>query len=211
MSEAFRFPSRIYGIADDGGRTAAEVVDLSEGLLAGGARLLQLRAKQLATNELVELARGLRTRCARAGATFLVNDRIDVARLVDADGVHLGQDDLTPHDARAQLGPNKIVGLSTHNLVQARAAMADTVVSYIGFGPVFPTSTKEKPDPVVVLDGLRAVRVAVGKPIVAIGGIGLDDVAAVLAAGADAVAMIGAVAGTGDPAATIEGLVRRFD
>lgn len=173
-------------------------------LIAGGATLIQLREKHLSPREFrreaevaLRLARG-------AGVRVLVNDRADIALAVGADGVHLGQDDMPPRAARSLLGPEAVIGFSTHNPEQAREAALGGAADYIAIGPVFATSTKANPDPVVGLDGVRRVRELVGDfPLVAIGGITPETARAVLEAGADSVAVIGAlVAGAGgDPPA----------
>ncbi|MGH7786294.1 MAG: thiamine phosphate synthase, partial [Candidatus Binatia bacterium] len=165
----FRFPSPVYPIADavDGRDTLA----LAEALLAGGARLLQLRAKTLATGAFVELARAVKAAADRAGALLIINDRTDIARLIDAGGVHLGQDDLPPADARALLGQDKVIGVSTHTLDQVDAALAAGAIDYLAFGPIFATRSKRDPDPVQGLDALRATRARCPLPLVAIGGI----------------------------------------
>jgi thiamine-phosphate pyrophosphorylase len=141
------------------------------------------------------------------GGTFIVNDRCDVAAAVGADGVHLGQDDVPLADARAILGPGKLIGISTHNLVQASEAQAGGA-DYIGFGPIFPTATKENPDPVVGVEGLREVRARMRIPIVAIGGINAQNAGDVRAAGADGVAVVSAVLAAPDPQAAIAELLR---
>jgi thiamine-phosphate pyrophosphorylase len=134
------------------------------------------------------------------GAKVVVNDRVDVALAAGADGVHVGQDDVPPEAARALSGGGKIVGFSTHSAAQASAA-ARLPVDYIAIGPVFDTSSKEKPDPLVGLEGVRRVRAAVGTlPLVAIGGITAETAPPVLEAGADSVAVIGALLNTSDPA-----------
>lgn len=202
----FRFPAPIYPIADDRDGSGRDPIALVDAMVRAGAPLLQLRVKNRSVREFVALARAARERTASAGVLLIINDRADVAALVGADGVHLGQDDLPPADARRLLGPRKIVGFSTHSLEQARAAAAERVADYIGFGPVFPTRSKANPDPVVGLDGLAAARRAVALPIVAIGGIRERQVSAVLAAGADAAAMIGDLVGDAD----VEGKLRRM-
>lgn len=203
---AFRFPASTYPIVDDDARWPHPPLAQLDAMLQAGVPMVQLRVKRLPVREFVELARAARARTTAAGVRLIINDRTDVALLVEADGVHLGQDDLPPEAARALLGPDKIVGFSTHNLEQARRAAASGVADYIGFGPVFATNTKENPDPVVGLAGLAAVRRSVALPIVAIGGIGRGEFAAVRAAGADAVAMIGAIVGTADIAGTLREL-----
>jgi len=207
MSRAFRFASPIYPIIDELDGRGRGYIELAEALLAGGVRFLQVRVKRRSTREFVEIARAVKTRTDRAGAQLIINDRVDVARLVDASGVHLGQEDLPVAAARAQLGHSKIIGFSTHNLAQARAAASSGMVDYIGVGPLFPTQSKANPDPVVGISGLRAARREVALPIVAIGGVREPDVGAVLAAGADAVAMIGEIVNAVDVPAKIRSLL----
>lgn len=158
--------------------------------LGAGVRLVQLRAKSLAGGPMLALAHIVAARTREAGAIFVVNDRADVARLVGADGVHLGQDDLSPADARTIVPVPAIVGLSTHGEAQVRAAL-ETPVSYLAIGPVFSTASKANPEPVVGLEGVRlASDLARGLPVVAIGGITLARAADVLRAGAASVAVI---------------------
>lgn len=159
-------------------------------LCAGGATLVQLREKHLSPREFYrEAEEALRVAHSR-GARVIINDRVDIALALAADGVHLGQDDLPPAGARELLGERAIIGYSTHTLEQARAA-AHLPVDYLAIGPVFETKSKENPDPVVGLDGLGRVRQEIGEiPLVAIGGIGRENVREVLAAGADSVAVI---------------------
>ncbi|MBI5481333.1 MAG: thiamine phosphate synthase [Deltaproteobacteria bacterium] len=168
-----------------------EARELCGRLLRGGARALQLRHKHAPAGVLLECARAVAPLCRAAGVPFIVNDRLDVALLAGADAVHLGQEDL-PLAAARRLAPGLRVGVSTHNLEQARAAAA-AGADYLGFGPVFATATKEHPDPVVGLEGLRAACAAVGVPVVAIGGLTAGTAGAAIAAGAAAVAVIGAV------------------
>ena len=191
-SALFSFPHRLYPIVDTLGDPRLAHVDLAQAMLAG-ARLLQLRVKDQPTGCYVEVARAVKAAADRAGALLIINDRCDVAQLVDAAGVHLGQDDLPVAAARAILGPNKIIGLSTHNPAQVEAAVRAGVATYIGFGPIFPTASKARPDPVQGLEGLRQLRRREALPLVAIGGITEQRMADVLAAGADAVAMIGEI------------------
>ena len=203
---AFAFSDPLYLIADAaGGRDA---VALAEAILAGGAALLQLRAKDAATAELVALARAIKARTDAAGARLIINDRADVARLVGAAGVHLGQDDLPPAAARAILGPAAVIGFSTHSQEQVAAALRDGAIDYLAFGPIYATTSKRGADPAQGLVALSAVRARCALPLVAIGGIDASTVADVLAAGADAVAVIGAVAGAADPAAALRALRR---
>jgi thiamine-phosphate pyrophosphorylase len=180
---------RLYAIVDPaqvGSRTLAEVCD---GLLLAGVKLIQYRNKKATARELFEDCVRLLGRARRAGATFVVNDRADVAAAAGADGVHVGQDDLPVEMARDVVGAGRIVGFSTHNLDQV--ALADqTTADYIAFGPVFATQSKDQPDPVVGLEGLRRARQATRKPLVAIGGITLERAREVIDAGADSIAVI---------------------
>jgi thiamine-phosphate diphosphorylase len=184
-------PSRLYAIVDplDTGR---DPLDLARAMLAGGARLLQLRSKTTATGALLSTAVRLRELTAAAGATFIVNDRADVARACDADGVHLGQDDLPVDAARALLGPGAIVGFSTHSETQLAAAY-ELGADYLAFGPIFATTSKSTADPVLGCERVRAARALTTGPLIAIGGITAATAPAVLAAGADAVAVIAAL------------------
>lgn len=179
---------RIYAITDCriSGLSHAEQV---RRLAAGGIRWVQLREKKASPREFYQQALEAVAVARALGVTLIINDRADIALAVGADGVHLGQDDLPPEKARALLGPEKIVGFSTHSLEQAMAAQA-LPVDYIAFGPIFPTRTKENPDPVVGVEQLRRLRRAVQKPLVAIGGITLERAREVLAAGADSLAVI---------------------
>ena len=191
---------KLYPITDarlSGLSHAAQVARLCD----GGATLVQLREKHLSPREFYrEAAEALRVARAR-GARLVINDRADIALAVGADGVHLGQDDLRPDAARRLLGEAAVIGFSTHDLAQAARA-ARMPVTYIAFGPVFATSSKENPERIVGLEGLRRARDVIGDriPLVAIGGITRGNARSVLEAGADSVAVIGAlVSQTGDP------------
>ncbi len=191
----------LYAIVDplDTGR---DPVALAAILLAGGARLLQLRLKDATPRALLAAAAAIAPRARAAGALFVVNDRPDVARAVGADGVHLGQDDLPVAAARRVVGPEALIGVSTHDLDEARRAAADGA-DYLGVGPVYATGSKRDPLPARGLALVRAVRATVGLPLVAIGGITPALAPDVRAAGADAVAMIGALVRAPDPAAAV--------
>lgn len=165
--------------------------------LRGGAPMIQLRDKQRDLRYLYDEALAIRRLCREHGALFIVNDRLDLAVAVEADGVHLGQEDLPAVLARPLLSPGMLLGVSTHSIEEARAAQA-AGADYIGFGPVFPTGTKSGTRPVVGLDGIRKVKAAVQIPVVAIGGIALEQVSAVMEAGADGVAVISAIVGSGE-------------
>jgi thiamine-phosphate pyrophosphorylase len=163
--------------------------DCAHELAAAGVRLMQYRDKAASARELLKTSRELVSSLKAQGASLVVNDRPDVAALAGAAGVHVGQEDLEPEQARALLGKEMWVGVSTHSLEQFRQA-AVTTADYIAVGPIFATTSKANPDPVVGLELLRQVRALTGKPIVAIGGITLERAASVIAAGADSVAVI---------------------
>jgi len=179
-----------------GGRDLAQVL---EGVIAGGGRMVQLREKTWPSGRVWPVAERLQARCRQAGVTFIVNDRVDLAVAVGADGVHLGQDDLPPQAARALLRPGMILGLSTHSVEQARAAQA-AGADYVAVGSMFPTATK--PDfELVGPDLVRKLRGEIRAPLVGIGGITSANVGEVIRAGADGVAVISAVCAAPDPEA----------
>jgi len=191
-----RLPARpfLYPIIDRelaGGRPAGEI---AAELCAAGARLIQLREKGLTTRSLRELALEAvaAAHASAGGAMLLVNDRPDVALYAGADGVHLGDRDMPPEAARRVLGPEAIIGVSCHSAEDVRAADA-LPVDYIAVGPVYPTETKRPRFPVVGTELVSRARTLTRKPLVAIGGIDRDNAVAVVAAGADGVAVIGAV------------------
>ena len=178
-------------------RTGLSHAGQVERLAAGGATLIQLRDKLAAPREFYQSALEACRVARRLGVRIIINDRVDIAMAVDADGVHLGQDDLPPERARQILGQGRLVGFSTHNLEQALAA--DSMpIDYLAIGPVFQTSTKEKPDPIVGLDRLGQIKGGLTKPLVAIGGITLDRAGSVIAAGADSIAVISDLYMAGD-------------
>ena len=178
---------RLYVILDAALLTVPET-ECAQKLADAGVRLLQYRNKSVSPRELLDSSRRLSSQLAPQGLSFVVNDRADVASLIDATGVHVGQEDLSVEAARQVIGTEKWVGVSTHNLEQFERAAA-TSADYIAVGPVFFTSTKTNPDPVVGIDFIRRVRVLTNKPIVAIGGITLDRAAEVIRGGADSVAV----------------------
>jgi thiamine-phosphate pyrophosphorylase len=198
----------LYAIVDplDTGRGP---IELAAALLAGGARVLQLRLKSSSGREMLEVARAVHPLARRAGALLIVNDRADVARAAEADGVHLGQDDLPVAAARALLGPLAIVGVSTHGPDEARRAAA-AGADYLGVGPIFTTTSKAHALAPRGLELLRAVRSAVELPLVAIGGITAETAPDVRAAGADAVAMIAALVRAPDVAAAVRDALTRL-
>jgi thiamine-phosphate pyrophosphorylase len=199
-----RLPSRLYAIADGG--AGRDVVDLTARLLSGGARIVQLRWKDAPAAALFTAGQACRRLTRERGALLLINDRVDVAIACDADGVHLGQSDLPLPAARRLLGEPRWIGVSTHDLPQARAA-AGGGADYIGFGPLFATGTKTTGYSARGLDRLREVRHAVGVPIVGIGGIDARLASDTIRAGADAVAMISAIRDAPDPCSSVRELL----
>ena len=175
-------PSRI------GSGTLAESCEFALELVAGGATLIQLREKEASAKEILRLARELR-RLLPENVALILNDRPDVAIAAHVNGVHLGQDDIPPEAARRIVGPEGLIGVSTHNLEQLKAAH-ETSANYLAIGPVFTTTSKENPDPVIGIEGVRQARVLSRKPLVAIGGITLQNCQFVIDAGADSVAVI---------------------
>jgi thiamine-phosphate pyrophosphorylase len=202
MLRSFRLP-RVYPITDTqiSGLSHAEQVAL---FADGGATLVQLRDKHATAAEFYEQAKAALAVANPRGVQLIINDRVDVALALPGTGVHLGQDDLPPEAARRLLGDDAIIGCSTHSLTQIQEA-ATLPVDYLAFGPIFRTSTKENPDPVVGLGTLKLAREALGeKPLVGIGGISLANAPEVIAAGADSVALIRAL--LSDPASIPETL-----
>ncbi len=169
---------------------------------AAGARLFQYRNKTDSALTAYRQASHLRQVAADVQALFIVNDRCDLALAIEADGVHLGQDDLPLPLARSLMGPDKLIGISTHREADVQSAIAGGA-DYLGFGPIFSTASKRDHEPVVGLEGLRRIRTLTRLPIFAIGGITADNVAVVVAAGADGVAVISALAQASDVAAAV--------
>jgi len=187
----FSFPSTLYPITDvkASGLSHAEQVAR---LIEGGATLIQLREKRLSPREFFKDATEALDIARSHGVQIIINDRVDIALALGADGVHLGQNDLPPEAARNLLGNVAVIGYSVHSATQAQAAVG-MPIDYLGIGPVFPTLTKENPDPVVGVTELREIREIAKIPLVAIGGITPDNASKVLEAEVDAVAMISAL------------------
>ena len=180
---------RLYAIVDAERIGVASPLAMCRILLGTGVRLIQYRDKKASSRDLFEACRQLQVSVREAGGIFIVNDRVDIALAVGADGVHVGQWDLPVELARRVLGKRILIGTSTHSSEQVREA-DETSADYIAFGPIFPTQSKESPDPIVGLAGLREARKLTRKPLVAIGGIDRENASAVIAAGADSVAVI---------------------
>jgi thiamine-phosphate pyrophosphorylase len=169
---------------------------------------VQLREKDCATRQFVELARALKALLAPAGVPLIVNDRVDVALAAAAAGVHLGQSDMDCRDARRLLGPGALIGLSVETLAQSAAAPGEA--DYLGVSPVFSTPTKTDTAPAWGLDGLAALRRETSRPLVAIGGIHAENASQVIAAGADGIAVVSALCAAADPEAAARELRRRI-
>ena len=195
---------RLYVILDSTAAAGRDLETLLAQALDGGAEMIQLREKILPSGSVLALAERLRRRCTAAKVPFIMNDRVDLATAVGADGVHLGQDDLSPAAARAMLKSGAIMGLSTHSVAQAAAAQA-AGADYVAVGSMYPTATKagfQLVGPALA----REVRPLVKVPLVGIGGITVENAATVIEAGCDGVAVISAVCAAPDPAAA----ARRF-
>ena len=183
---------RVYPITDTNLSRLAHA-DQVERLIAGGATLIQLRDKHAAPRDFLQQAEAALKIARKHGVRLIINDRVDVALALKANGVHLGQTDIPAEAARDLLGESALIGVSTHNLAQAKLA-ARMPVDYVAFGPIFKTSTKENPDPIAGLEALRAVRAIIGDlPLVAIGGITLANAEEAWKAGADAISSIAAL------------------
>jgi thiamine-phosphate pyrophosphorylase len=189
----------LYAILDAApAQSTDSLVPLAQSLAEAGVQLLQLRAKHLSARQFQEIATAL-VAAAPKNARLIINDRPDIASITHAAGVHVGQEDLLVEAARKLCPTPQWVGISTHNLEQIRAAN-NTSADYIAVGPIYPTTTKQNPDPVVGLDLIRAAKKLTRKPIVAIGGITINSAPAVFQAGADSVAIISDLVNAPDPA-----------
>jgi len=184
--------SGLYIILDPSVCPARPLVDVLTTAAEAGASLFQYRNKTASMKDAYVEALALRQAAAKAGVLFIVNDRCDLALAVDADGVHLGQGDLPLDLAKKVMGPDKLIGISTHNPDQVREATAGKP-DYLGFGPIFKPGSKQGHDPVVGLEGLRAMRSLTSLPVFAIGGIQIDQAGEVMRAGANGVAVISAI------------------
>jgi thiamine-phosphate pyrophosphorylase len=196
---------RLYALVDPETSGGFALDDLARRIAGGGATLIQLRDKLGSTRRQVEVARLIKQAVAGSGVPLLINDRVDVALAAEADGVHVGQDDMAAADARRLLGPRAIIGLSIKSVAQAKAAPLD-VLSYAAIGGVFATTSKDNPDPPVGTEGFRAIAGAIrnrvpGFPIAAIAGIDRRNAGDVIAAGADGISVISALSKAADPAA----------
>ena len=201
-------PPQLYVIAD-AGVLAARSVGLDEfawGVRAAGVDLVQYRDKDGSPEDVLAAAEMLREAFTGTNCRLIMNDRADLCVLAAFDGVHVGQEDLPPDDVRRVVGPRRLIGLSTHNDAQLRAADM-SCADYLAIGPVFATGTKVDPDPVVGLEGVRRARALTRKPLVAIGGITRENARSVIEAGADSVAVISGLFGRDE---SVEKVARDF-
>jgi thiamine-phosphate pyrophosphorylase len=201
---------RLNAIVDPERAAGRDLLDLVRGVAAGGATLLQLRDKKSDTRVMVELARAIKAALAPYAVPFVVNDRVDVVLAAQADGVHIGPDDMAPEDARALLGPDAIIGVSIKSVAAAAAAPVG-LVDYAGVGGVYATLSKEQKSPPIGPDGLARIANALRRraprlPVVGIAGIDESNAGPVIAAGADGVAVISALSRASDPAAAARAL-----
>lgn len=205
LHESLKKKLLLYVITDpqlSRGRTHPEIAKKA---LSGGATAVQLRDKTLSTRELLEVGRELRRLTRLYGALFIVNDRVDVALALDADGVHVGDEDLPPRDCRRLLGKDKIIGVSAGTPAEAREAEA-AGANYLGSGPVFATSTKQDTGPELGFAGLSEICHAVSIPVIGIGGLDWNNMMEIEETGACGVAVVSAVVSAADP----EEVCRRF-
>ena len=180
---------RLYCIVDSTcSPNTTELLDFADSLVAAGCTLLQYRNKSGNARVMLEQARELKTHLGDS-VRLIMNDRADLCLAAEFDGVHVGQEDLSPQSVRAIIGPDRWLGVSTHNPEQLREADL-TSADYLAIGPVFATSSKQKPDPIIGLEGVHMARALTRKPLVAIGGITRRNAASVIEAGADSVAVI---------------------
>lgn len=207
MRNADRDFPPVYPITDKRMSGQATHLAIVRELLRGGAKIIQVRDKETPVGELLADIRRCQELASRYAVPIIVNDRCDLALVSGASGVHLGQDDLPPEAARKVLGPGAIIGFSTHSITQIRQASA-APAQYLGFGPVFATATKPDPSPVTGLARLRRACAESTRPVVAIGGISADKIAAVLEAGAASAAVISALMTAPNLARRMEQLMR---
>jgi thiamine-phosphate pyrophosphorylase len=196
---------RLNAIVDPERANGRPLAELARMVVAGGATLIQLRDKHGTTRRMIEQARAIKAALAGSGVPLVVNDRVDVALVAEADGVHVGQDDMRVEDARRLLGRKAIIGLSIKSVALALAAPIDQL-DYVGVGGVYATTSKDNPNPPIGVNGLRDIVDAFRKrrrdlPICGIAGIDAGNAAAVVAAGADGVAVISALSMQADPEA----------
>lgn len=194
------FDLSVYLILDPDLCSVTGMVETARLAVEGGATLVQLRDKRATTADMIAYGRALKEVLAGTGVPLIVNDDIDAAVAIGADGVHVGQGDMSVAEVRRLIGPDAILGLSIGTVELARA-LDPSIVDYVGVGPVFPTSTKPGHPPAIGFDGLSEVAAASAVPVVAIGGLKVQHAAETLTSGADGLALVSAICGTSDPRA----------
>ncbi len=198
---------RLYLVADAGVCGRTDLAGIVAAAVRGGATLVQLRDKSATTTARIDAARALKQALAGTGVPLVVNDDLDAALAAEADGLHVGQDDLSPAAARARLGPDRLLGLSCETLETVRAA-PEGIVDYLGIGPVFATGTKPDHKPAIGIEGLARLCAATPLPCVAIGGLDASHAGAVRAAGAEGMALVSAICAAPDPEAATRAIAR---
>ncbi len=204
MRERIAIPKGVYGITGDNFAHGKSNLECVKAMIAGGIKIIQYRDKTKSIKEKVKEAKEIRELCRKHGVVFIVNDHIDIALLVDADGVHIGQDDMSPADVRKLIGNNKIIGLSTHSEEQGMKAYLDPDVDYIGVGPIFPTTTKDTAP--VGLEYLEYVVKNLHLPFTAIGGIKEHNLHEIISRGAKNVCLVSDIVGAPDIAEKVREL-----
>ncbi len=204
-----KLPSGLYLITDQYIVKGLSHVQIAEKALLGGVKFIQYREKQLSKRESYKIALQLREITRRFGAVLIINDDIDIAMAVDADGVHLGQEDFPVHAARKILGDSKIIGLSTHSLKQAEEAQGSGA-DYIAIGPIFKSTTKDVREPLGV-DIIKEIRKISRMPVIAIGGINENNMEDAIKAGADGAAVISAIIKKEDITAAVKEFIRKIE
>ena len=189
---------KLHVLTDTALQSQFSHMELTRLAIAGGADTIQYRQKLGSTREMIEIAQNIKQLCTEAGVIFIVNDRLDVAVAAEADGVHLGQDDFPVPLARELLGEGRIIGGSAATIEEARKCLSEGA-DYVGFGPVFPTTSKDDAGPVSGIDILRQVVETISLPIIAIGGVAAENIPHVMRTGAHGIAVISAVCCQDDP------------
>jgi thiamine-phosphate pyrophosphorylase len=210
MNDRTKLDLGVYLVTDRPAFLGRDPLEVVAAAVAGGASVVQLREKQATTREFVDLARALVGLLRPLGVPLIINDRVDVALAIGADGVHVGQDDMDPRDVRGLIGPDKILGLSVTGADEARAARG-MPVDYLGAGPVFATATKKDAGAPQGIVGLATMLALAEVPVVAIGAITTDNAAAVMAQGASGLAVVSAICSAPDPRQAAQVLRRIVD
>ena len=198
----------LYAVIDTEALNGRDHLEITGQVIRGGAKIIQLRDKTTNKRDLLPIAQSLKNLCAEKGVLFIINDNLDIALAAEADGLHIGQEDLTVSVARRLVPIDMLIGCSVFNAEQARQAVVDGA-DYVAVGAIYPTPSKETV--VLGLEPLRQIKQAVAVPVVAIGGINIDNAVAVKKAGADAIAVIGAILGTATPEIAARALINKFE